>query len=207
MGIIMETIKRKLAERERAEKVNFFIGVLNRLDDERQRPQKNDTITNPLSQFKTVAEKRVAYNNALTSGAVAYIDFDKTIELGGVGAEFNDVEFIGGLWRVQRPFNHKIIRARDGQDFVLGEKLPHQEHTKFDFYNAYMVNTNCYGRYLVENRAGFDYIVAKYETNRGVFWAYGKTIADARAFLAIKVYDEYQDVIENEILRNRINSK
>ncbi len=203
----METIKRKLAAKERAEKVKIFVGVLNRLGNEKQRPQKSDTITNLLSQFKTVAEKRAAYNNALDSGALAYIDYNKSVKLGTPGAEFNDVEFIGGLWRVQRLFNHETVRSRDGREFVLGEKLPHQEHTKFDFFKAYMVTVNCYGRYIAENKSGDYYVMARYETNRGIFLAYGKTISDARAFLAIKVYDEYQDVIEDEIQRNRAHVK
>jgi hypothetical protein len=198
----METIKRKLAAKERAEKVKFFVGVLNRLAREKQRPQKSDTITNPLSEFKTVAQKRAAYNNALDAGADAWIDFDKTIKLGAPGAEFKDVEFIGGLWRVQRPFNRKITRVRD-RDFTLGEKLPHQEHTNFDFFKAYMVTTNCYGRFIFENKDGYDNIVARYETKRGTFWAYGKTIADARAFLAISIYDSYQDLIDLDNAQSR----
>lgn len=191
----METIERKLAAKERAEKVNFFVGVLNRLGNEKQRPQKSDTITNPLSQFETVAEKRAEYNNDLDSGALAYIDYNKSVKLGTPGAEFNDVDFIGGLWRVQRPFNREITRVRD-RDFILGEKLPHKEHTKFDFFKAYMVTTNCYGRFVFENKDRYDFIVAKYKNNRGTFWAYGKTIADARAFLAIRIYDLYQDLID-----------
>ena len=163
----------------------------------RKQPRPDDKIVNPLSNFKTLAEKRTAYNNALNNHCVAWIDANTSITLGRYGAEFNDVEFIGGLWRVQQPFTHKITHVRD-LDFVLGEKLPHQEHTKFDFYRAYRVSINCYGRYISENRNGYDYIVAKYETSRGTFWSYGKTIADARAFLAISIYDAYQDLIADE---------
>ena len=203
----METIMRKLKQKEKKQKVEFYISVLNRLSDERFRPQKTDAIVNPTSEFKTVAEKRVAYNKALNEKAVAYIDFDNTIALGTPGAEFNDVEFIGGLWRVQKPFDKQTIRTRDGLEFVLGEKIPRQEHTKFDFFKAYLVNINCYGRYVFENKNGYDCIVAGYKTNRGTFWAYGKTISDARAFLAIKLYDEYQDLIDKEIQQNQILSK
>lgn len=189
--ILMDLIKKKVQEKERRKRES----------------SPNDAIVNPLSEFKTVAQKRAAFNSALDHRAVAYIDFNETILLGTSGAEFNDVEFIGGLWRVQRPFNHETVRSRDGREFVLGEKLPHQEHTKFDFFKAYMVAVNCYGRYIAENKSGDYYVMARYETNRGTFWAYGKTISDARAFLAIKVYDEYQDVIEDEIQRNRARVK
>jgi len=168
--------------------------------DARKRPNPNDKIVNPLSEFKTVVEKRAAYNAALDKHEPAYINFNTFISVGMPGAQFNDVEFIGGLWRVQHPFNKKITHVRDC-DFVIGEKLPHQEHTKFDFFKAYRVGTNCYGRYIFENENGYDYIVARYKTNRGTFWSYGKTIADARAFLAISIYDAHQDVIANEKTR------
>lgn len=195
MGILMETIMRKLKQKETKQKVEFYISVLNRLSDERFRPQETDVITNPLSEFKTVAEKRAAYNNALDMHAKAYKEFNKSMDLGTPGAQFNDVEFIGGLWRIQHPFRRKITNVRN-REFILGEKLPHQEHTKFDFYKAYLVTTNCYGRFIFKNSSGYDYIVAKYKTSRGTYWAYGKTIADARAFLAISIYDAYQDVID-----------
>ena len=206
-GIIMTKVKQKLADMENAKKVKFFTGVLNRLGHEQYRPQQNDAIVNSLSEFQTVAQKRAAYNRALENGALAWRAFGNSVKLGTPGAMFNDVEFIGGLWRIQRPFDHETIRARDGREFMLNEKLPHQEHTKFDFFKAYTVSTNCYGKYICENKAGYDYILAQYKTNRGTFWAYGKTISDARAFLAIKVYDEYQDVIENEINQNMSRTK
>ena len=178
----------------------FIMKRLTEKLEARKQPALGDRITNPISEFKTVAEKRVAYNRALDNQSEAWIDANTKITIGRRGAEFNDVEFIGGFWRVQRHFGHKITRVRDS-DFVLGDKLPRQEHTKFDFYRAYRVGLTCYGYYISENSDGYDYIVAKYETNRGTFWSYGKTIADARAFLAISIYDAYQDVIDAENTR------
>ena len=175
--------------------------VQKKLDD-RKKPCPNDKIVNTLSEFRTVAQKRSAYNDGLNKNAGARIDSNTTIALGVRGAEFNNVDFIGGEWRVQRPFDKKITHVRD-RDFVLGEKLPRQEHTKFDFFKAYIVGKNCYGDYISENDNGYDYIVAKYDTNRGTYWSYGKTIADARAFLAISIYDAYQDVIDREIDAHR----
>lgn len=176
---------------------------------QQQKPQPGDMIVNPLSEFKTVAEKRVAYNRELTK-YVAWTDFGETIPLGMHGAEFNNVDFIGGLWRVQRQFNHEVVQARDGREFVLGKKLSYQEHTKFEFYDADLVGINCYGRYIVAKapKIGFPgYVMAKYETDKGTFWAYGDSITKARAFLAIKLYDEYQNVIEETIQQKKGKSK
>ena len=88
--------------------------------------------------------------------------------------------------------------------FVIGNKLPHVEHTLFDFYEAYSVGENCYGKY---KNVKPDYIVAKYVTARGTYSAYGKTIEDARAYLGIKLYDEFQDVIHKSINTQKTKSK
>lgn len=181
MKSIMERVQEKLAKRNA--------------------PSPDDKITNPISVFKTVAEKRAAYDAARGRAKAIIQDSDgqlRYIILGCRGAEFNDVEYIGGAWRVQNKFDHKIINVR-GKDFVLGESLPHQERTKFDFYRAYLVGNNCYGKYLL---CGADYIVAKYETARGTYLAYGKTIEDTRAYLGIKLYDEHQDLIHASLSRS-----
>ncbi len=196
-------IQSKLKEKERASNVRFFLGILNRLNDEKYRPSPNDKITNPIAIrdkkndygaaiYSTVAEKRVAYNRALSDGAVAYIGFNQTIPLGAPGAEFNEVEFIGGLWRVQKKFPYEITEVRDRQ-FVLVEKLPRTEKNKFEYYKAALATwggTGCSADILHP-----DWIVAKYETPRGTFMSYGQSIEQARAFLAISIYDEYQNLI------------
>lgn len=196
-------IQSKLKEKERASNVKFFLGILNRLNDEKYRPSPNDKITNPLAIcdpkndygaaiYSTVAEKRVAYNRALSDGAVAYIGFNQTIPLGDPGTEFNEVEFIGGLWRVQKKFPYEITEVRDRQ-FVLVEKLPRTEKNKFEYYKAALATWG--GTGCSANTANPDWIVAKYETPRGTFMSYGQTIEQARAFLAISIYDEYQNLI------------
>lgn len=187
--IIRNKIKEKLAFKDNVKKMAVFNGIFTRLGNEKYRPQKGDAIRNHLSEFKTVVEKRIAYNRALDNNDVAWIDFDTNVLLGTTGAEFNDVEFIGGLWRVQRPFNKQIIRVRN-LDFVINEKLPQQEHTKFDFFKAYRVNTNCYGNYIFENKNGYDCIVARYDTNKGVMMECGQTLEQARAFLGLRLYYE-----------------
>lgn len=210
--VLGRTILRKLGERQKRSNVLFFIGVLNRLRDERQRPSPDDKITNPLNSadakkngldtaYTTVAEKRALYNRALDENAVAYTGFQEYIPLGGPGAEFNDVEYIAGLWRVQKKFPYKITNVRK-KDFVLIKKLPHQEHTKFEFYSAATITWG--GNGCSADIAHPDWVVAKYKTNRGIYMAYGRTIEQARAFLGIKMYDEYQDLIDAEIRPNSV---
>ena len=186
------------------------MGILNRLNDEKYRPSPNDKITNPLAIcdkkndygaaiYSTVAEKRIAYNRALDEGAVAYIEFNQTIPLGDPGAEFNEVEFIGGLWRVQKKFPYKITEVRNRQ-FVLVEKLPRTEKNKFEYYKAALATWG--GTGCSADVAKPDWIVAKYETPNGVFMSYGQTIEQARAFLAISIYDAYQDLIHDATFAN-----
>ncbi len=196
-------IYKKLKTQERIHNLQFFLGILNRLNDEKYRPSPNDEITNPLAIrdpendyggaiYSTVAEKRIAYNRALSDGAVAYVGFNQTIPLGALGAEFNDVEFIGGLWRVQKKFPYKITEVRDRQ-FVLVEKLPRTEKNQFEYYKAALATWG--GTGCSTNTTNPDWIVAKYETPRGTFMSYGQSIEQARAFLAISIYDEYQNLI------------
>ena len=153
-------------------------------------------INNSLSDFATDAQKTAAYvrdkaNKKLV--VYAYKPDGTRVPLKDVRIDM--VEFVGGLWRVQNDFPYQIENVRK-KDFVIGKKLPHIERTLFDFYDAYSVGTNCYGRFIATKP---DYIVAKYMTKNGVYSAYGKTIEDARAYLGIKLYDEYQDVIHNAI--------
>ena len=184
-----QIILRKLREKQQKSNVLFWLGVLNRLQDERQRPHvETDKITNPMNSpeskkngldtaYTTVAEKRVLYNRALAENAVAYTGFKQSVPLGLPGAEFNDVEFIGGLWRVQKKFPYKITNVRK-KDFVLIKKLPHQEHTKFEFYSAAAITWG--GNGCSADIAHPDWVVARYKTNRGIYMAYGRTIEQAR---------------------------
>lgn len=152
-------------------------------------------ITNSYSDFKSDAQKIIAYvhDTKKKNTVFAYKPDGTRVPLKSCG--MNSVEFVAGLWRVQNEFPHKIENVRK-KDFVIGEKLPHVERTLFDFYKAYSVGENCYGKYISGNIC---YIVAKYVTNRGVYSAYGKTIEDARAYLGIKLYDAFQDVIHKTI--------
>ena len=162
----------------------------------------DDKITNPLAidnngckpLYENIEEKRIAFELGVEDGMNAYTGFKEYIPLGGPGAEFNDVEYIAGLWRVQKKFPYKITQVRDRQ-FVLVKKLPRAEKNKFEYYTAAAAiwsGTGCSA-----DVAKPDWIVAKYETPNGVFMSYGQTIEQARAFLAISIYDGYQDLIHD----------
>ena len=182
----MEIIKRKLKERH----------------DQKYNPQPGDKITNPHSAHKTVEEKRAAYNAAMDQHERAYTGFKEYIHVGDPGAEFNNVEYIAGLWRVQRPFPYEITQVRDRQ-FVLVDKLSYTEHTHFDFYSA--ANAVWSGTGASANVDHPEWVVAKYDTDKGTYSAYGRDIASARAFLGIKLYDEYQDLIDSVARKNILN--
>ncbi len=154
---------------------------------------------NKFATHKTFEEKKYAYWKACFDSrnqATAYRSDGSTTGL--ICVDVADVEFIGGLWRVQEPFPHKIQRIRD-KDVVLAEKLPHIERIPFEYYCAYTIGENCYGKYLL---AKPDLIVAKYQTDDGVYWGYGDTIEQARAFLGIKLFDEYMNVIHAAACRD-----
>ena len=89
---------------------------------------------------------------------------------------------------------------------VLLENLNRIETTLFDFWTAKLVGYNCYGPFITEDKS-HDYIVAVYDTDKGKLFGYGKTIEAARAFLGLKVYDEFKDVINNIACRNKLKNK
>lgn len=161
-------------------------------------------INNSFSEYKTEAKKIAAYVRDKTAkGTVVWAQRADGTRVPLKNLCIAQVEFVGGLWRVQNEFPYEIENVRK-KDFVIGKKLPHVERTLFDFYEAYSVGENCYGKW---KSAKPDYIVAKYATNRGVYSAYGKTIEDARAYLGIKLYDEFQDVIHKSINTQKTNTK
>ena len=156
---------------------------------------------NKLATHKTIIEKERAYNAAIVDGkhqTMAYSRDGTVAPLANFAV--SDVEFIGGLWRVQTPFSHKIQDVRDKQ-FVLDAVLSHREKNHFEFYSAWLVSENCYGKYILD---GGKYIVAKYTTDHGTYWSYGANIEQARAFLGIKLYDEYMDLIHAHACKNQL---
>lgn len=144
---------------------------------------------NKLAYHTDIMQKFRDYNRDRRNGALAYRSDDTAIPLSD--AKLSTVEFIGGLWRVQDEFPYKIQTVRN-REMVLLKQLPHQEHTLFEYYTASTVGYNCYGPFLSGNS---NYIVAKYVTDDGIYWGYGTSIESARAFLGIKLYDQYMDLI------------
>ena len=155
-------------------------------------------IKNKLATHKNQASKEIDFLRDTKNGAVAYRDDLTSVPLSQL--IMNAVEFIGGRWRIQKRFPYKIQMIRD-LEMVLLNQLPHQDHVLFDYYTACVVGWNCYGPFISGRP---EYIVAKYTTDDGVYWGYGRTIEEARAFLGIKLYDEYMDLIHEHACKNQI---
>lgn len=196
--VLWKTIQKKLIQRK--EKAKVLYSAMMALKAKKYAGTPDDKITNPLAisgygskpLYTNVEEKRIAFELGVEDGMVAYTGFQEHIPLGGPGAEFKDVEYIAGLWRVQNKFPYEITNVRTRQ-FVLVEKLPRAEKNKFEYYRASLATWS--GTGCSADVSHPDWIVAKYETPRGTFMSYGQTIEQARAFLAISIYDEYQDLI------------
>lgn len=144
---------------------------------------------NKFATHKRPIQKMVDFQYDAANGAFAHKSDGTTVPLRDVLPSM--VEFVGGLWRIQNDFPYRIDRIRD-RDMVLVKKLPHQERMPFEYYSAVAVGYNCYGPFISGNP---DIIVARYATDDGVYWGYGATIEQARAFLGIKLFDQYMDLI------------
>ncbi len=158
-------------------------------------------LSNPLAtQHKNRHEKMAAYHIACAKGDNALTSDGALVPVSKLKP--NQIEFIGGLWRVQNETTYEIKQIRD-RKLILGNRLPHHERTLFEFYSAMTPAFNCYG--LICNK--FDVVVAKYTTASGTFWGYGRTIEEARAFLGIKLYDAHQELINNVLNKQNISQK
>lgn len=159
---------------------------------------------NKLSAHKTIKEKEHAYYGDCLNGiwrTTARCSNGTTIPL--ICVDISKVEFIGGLWRVQDKFPYQIQMVRD-MPFVLGERIARNERNLFEFFHAKRVCENCYGKYLAPAP---QYVVAKYTTDKQTYWAYGQSVEQARAFLGIKLYDEYMDLIHSVACKNQTSEK
>jgi len=152
------------------------------------------------TQHKNPHEKMMAYHRACATGARALTSDGRAIPVSQLNP--TQIEFIAGFWRVQNETQYEIKQIRD-RKLILGNRLPHNERTLFEFYGAMEPVFNCYG--LICNK--FDIVVAKYTTASGTFWGYGRTIEEARAFLGIKLYDQHQELINNVLNKQNISQK
>jgi len=174
--------------------------VKNPLSDFWKSPKDGSKLTQDVATALFI----VTFLHDLNNGVYAEDKRGKKIRLGDQGAEHQDVDKVAGIWRIQEKFPYHVTMVRD-KEMVLINKLDRVENTLFEFYNAKLVGNNCYGRFVFEVDKP-DYIVAKYETDNETYWGYGKTLEDARAYLGIKVYDAYKDVINVIACKNKIRN-
>lgn len=169
---------------------------------------------NPLSDYWYGSDRcegearlaKIAYFSSDKHEKQAVAENGTKITLGDDGATEDMVDLIGGQWHIQNNFDYsKIVRVRD-KDMVLMDKLPRKEDNRFEYWNAKLVGYNCFGPFLSKGNNP-DYIVAKYETDNGPLWGYGKTLEEARAFLGLKLFDEYKDIIHIIANRNKLKQK
>ena len=142
-----------------------------------------------VTEYTTEQGKRKLWKCGAVGGAYAIDENNVKYKL--IEIPFERVDFVGGLWRVQRDFDKKIQMVR-GKEFVLLSKIDKQEKNLFEYYRAATVANNCYGLY---SNMVPDYVVAKYDTDNGTLWAYGPTLEQARAFLGIALFDKHIDLI------------
>ncbi|MDR1338042.1 MAG: hypothetical protein LBJ73_03360 [Rickettsiales bacterium] len=159
---------------------------------------------NPKDMAASQRAKKDLYEESITHDAFAYKPDGQTVPLSSKNLE--DVDFTGGLWRVQQPFPHEIttIIRYDGEEnpkqFVLGVQIPKQEANRFKYYNAEMVIENGWGKFM----GNYNIIVGKYEADAEIYMAYGKTIEAVRAFLAVRLFDLCQDEIHQKLSAGRM---
>lgn len=154
-------------------------------------------VNNPLAVYTQLSPKHTLYTKSLATNQLAYKSDGTMTPLHNVPEHV--VEFIAGLWRIQDDFKYEITTIRDRQ-MILGPRIPHNEKTFFEYYSAAIVSFNCYGPLTPR----FDLVVAKYTTDRGTYWSYGRTIAEARAFMGIRLYDEYKDLIHSVACKKQL---
>ena len=163
-------------------------------------PTSTSCWSNPLDEYKNTRKKSAALLRARENNEMA-IDSrgnEKPIK----DFEMNKLAFVAGLWRIQEELPLPITRIRDN-DMILTKKIDHTETTLFEFFRGKEVKYNCYGPFVIQDDK-YDYIVAKYETDKKTYWSYGKSIEQARAFMGIKMYDEYKDVINTIACKNKL---
>ncbi len=155
---------------------------------------------NPLATHKNNADKTRDFITDRRNGVVAHRADGTTVPLCDVKIE--DVEFIGGLWRVQTRVDYDLFTIRDRR-FIMGPRIDLTERNYFEYYKiAPAPMYNCYGPIFALT---YDMVAARYVTDTREYWSYGKTVADARAFLGIALYDEYMDLIHAAACRNTKN--
>ncbi len=162
----------------------------------------NNYYPNPLRTHLSKSDKTKDFVIDRNAGAMAYRQDEKPVPL--KQCKFEDVEFIGGLWRLQEHAAYNIRKIRD-QEFIMGPRIDITEKNYFEYYKiAKIPQFNCYGPIHAPK---FDMVAARYITDHGEYWGYGTDVASARAFLGIRLYDEYMDLIHAAACRNQNTQK
>lgn len=151
-------------------------------------PRNIHATTYPIYQ-----QHYIAYCQACKNKEMAVDENLNTIPLQNL--KYNQVEYIAGFWRVQKPHTYNIQTVRD-KVMIIFEKLDHKESTDFNFYRAAEFTWNCY-----QILPGQSYVAAELFGQ----WGYGRSIEDARAFLGIKLYAKHQKLIH--AIENRRTKK
>ena len=139
--------------------------------------------TNSLAELTGINKAR-AFNCACKNSEFAYTDNNTKIPL--EYTKLADVEFIGGLWRVQRKCKFVIQDVHD-KSFVVGTEIKTTIPGNVIYYNAAQVAENCYGLFI----GNYNFVLAKYNGPDGAFWAYGTSVKSAQAFLYTKLYAQF----------------
>ena len=191
--------------KENQQKTEILLPFLQRLSDENYR-----IINTELSDLKSVAEKRRRYVLDLKNQKKAMLPSGAMIPLGADGATFNDVDLLGGIWRVQKSFDahgYEMVEIR-GKKFIILEPINWQEYTGYSYYDAASVTWGAFG---LNTDFSPIFIVAKAVNEFGTFYSFrckltsSSPLEDARAYLAGKVeqarylakHKQRQEIIEN----------
>ena len=140
---------------------------------------------NPLAEYQKSKEKRHAFAVDQKSGCVAYKSNGTAVPLQDLSID--NVEFIGGRWRVQDMVTYNIRRISD-RDIIIGEQIPCSDLMCFDYYRASRLVYNCYGPLTPK----FDLVVACFVAGDKTYWAYGTSTTTAGATLAMRMCEEYK---------------
>ncbi len=164
---------------------------------------------NPTRTHKNKADKLRDFDAACQAGEMAFRDGDLSVSISKLQTPLtqfsvDDVEFIGGHWRVQTHAYYDVRQIRD-QKFIIGPRINIAEKNYFEYYQiAEIPQFNCYGPV---SDPKFNMVAAHYKTDHGEYWGYGTDVASARAFLGIRLYDEYMDLIHAHACKNQTAKK
>lgn len=144
-----------------------------------------------LSRAETLAKYKV---DSKHSDIFAYDEDGITYKLRTINPE--RLEFIGGLWRVQRLFDKEVIKIHEIEKkktsyFVLLGQMDIVEPNNFKYFRAAGVNSNCYGWQEGEP----NYVLAQYKVFGHNHWSYQSKPDAARAFLGNRMNYIFQDAI------------